>query len=123
MSMENPTREKTCSLPVEQDVHHICFQGRKWKSSYAKSIRGAFARRVPVEWHRELHKILKNVPVPDETTLWQAWLDYQHDKRRIDQMGICEAIAWLYVHVPDPDFRKAMQVQLNFFAVKYQETV
>lgn len=121
--MENPAREKTCSLPAEQDVHHICFQRRKWSKGYARLLRRVFARRVPSEWHCDLHKELRDVPVPNDMLLWQAWIDYQRDKDRVNRMDICQAIAWLYVHIPDVEFRKAMQFQLDFFAAKYQETV
>lgn len=62
--------------------------------------------------------MLSTVPVPDGSLLRQAWLEYQKDAETIDSMGICQAIAWLYVHIPDPEFRKAMQFQLDFFATK-----
>ena len=45
-------------------------------------------------------------------------MEYQKDAEAIDAMGVCQAIAWLYVHIPDPEFRKAMQFQLDFFATK-----
>lgn len=52
-----------------------------------------------------------------------AWLEYQENKRTIDQYDICRSISWLYVHIPDVEFRKAMQYQLDFFTAKQQETV
>lgn len=106
-----------------KDRHHICYQGRYWNCGYAKAIRNAFIRPVPIVWHRELHSKLSTVPVPDGALLKQAWLEYQKDAEIIDSMGVCQAIAWLYVHIPDVEFRKAMQYQLGFFASKYEETV
>lgn len=105
------------------DRHHICWTRASWGYGYAKAIRNAFVRPVPVVWHRELHSKLNTVPVPDGSLLKQAWLEYQKNAEIIDSMGVCQAIAWLYVHIPDAEFRKAMQYQLDFFASKYEETV
>ena len=88
-----------------KDRHHICYQGRYWSCGYAKAIRNAFIRPVPIVWHRELHSRLSTVPVHAEI---------------IDTMGVCQAIAWLYAHIPDAEFRKAMQYQLDFFSSKYE---
>lgn len=106
-----------------KDRHHIAYQGRYWNNGYARAIRNAFVRPVPVVWHRELHSRLSTVPVPDGALLKQAWLEYQKNAEIIDSMGVCQAIAWLYVHIPDVEFRKAMQYQLDFFASKYEKTV
>lgn len=101
-----------------KDRHHICFQGRHWKTGYAKLLREAFVRPIPIVYHRELHNILHDVPLPDGALLKEAWAKYQREKEEIDNYGICRAIAWLYVNVPDTDFRKAMQFQLDFFTEK-----
>lgn len=106
-----------------KDRHHICYQGRYWGSGYAKAIRNAFVRPVPVVWHRELHSRLSTVPVPDSALLKKAWLEYQEEADIIDSLGVCQAIAWLYVHIPDVEFRRAMQFQLDFIASKFEETV
>jgi len=113
---------RTPSLSTK-DRHHICYQGRYWNCGYAKAIRNAFIRPVPIVWHRELHSRLNTVPVPHSSLLKQAWVEYKKDAETIDSMGVCQAIAWLYVHIPDVEFRKAMQYQLDFFASKYEETV
>jgi len=47
-----------------------------------------------------------------------AWEEYQEHKSEIDQYDICRACAWLYVHVNDAKFRKAMQTQLDFFVLR-----
>lgn len=101
-----------------KDRHHICFQGRHWKTGYAKLLREAFVRPIPIVYHRELHNILHDVPLPDGALLKEAWAKYQREKEAIDNYGICRAIAWLYVNVPDTNFRKAMQFQLDFFTEK-----
>ena len=98
-----------------KDRHHICFQGRHWKSGYAKLIRDNFIRAIPVIYHRELHSLLHDVPLPDGALLKEAWLKYQKEKDMVDSYDICRAIAWLYVAIPDAEFRKAMQFQLDFF--------
>lgn len=106
------------------DRHHICFpKKREWSIGYARLICMAFVRYVPIEWHRELHARLKSVPMPPPSMLRAAWWEYQENKRTIDQYDICRTLAWLYVHIPDVEFRKAIQYQLDFFTAKQQETV
>lgn len=122
MSKKRKRCRRTPPLTAK-DCHHICYQGRYWGSGYAKAIRNAFVRPVPVVWHRELHSKLNNVPTPDGALLRQAWVEYQKNADAIDSMGVCQAIAWLYVHIPDVEFRKAMQYQLDFFSSKFEETV
>ena len=103
-----------------KDRHHICYQGRYWNCGYAKAIRNAFIRPVPIVWHRELHSRLSTVPVPDGALLKQAWIEYQENAEIIDTMGVSQAIAWLYAHIPDAEFRKAMQYQLDYFSSKHE---
>ena len=50
--------------------------------------------------------------------LKEAWLAYERDKEAIDAYDVCRAAAWLYVHIPDAEFRKAMQYQIDFFATQ-----
>lgn len=105
------------------DRHHICFQKRYWNKGYAKAICQAFVRLVPVIYHRELHQLIHNVPLPPATMLHEAWNEYQRNKDIIDTYDITRAISWLYVHVPDPAFRKAMQIQLDFFVTRLNRHV
>jgi len=123
MSKKKRRRCRKAPPLTAKDRHHICYQGRYWESGYARAIRKAFVRPVPVVWHRELHSRLNTVPVPDGALLKKAWLEYQKEADIINSMGVCQAIAWLYVHIPDVEFRKAMQFQLDFFASKFEETV
>lgn len=76
----------------------------------------AFVRYVPIDLHRDLHEGLGGVPVPDSTLLKEAWHKYQANRDEIDGYGVARAAAWLYVNIPDPEFRKAMQYQVDFFA-------
>ena len=99
-----------------RDRHHLCFQKRNWSKGYAKAICMAFVRYVPVVYHRELHAHLRTVPVPDNALLKAAWEKYQANKVEIDSYGAARAAAWLYVNIPDEQFRKAMQFQVDFFA-------
>lgn len=102
------------------DRHHICFQKRFWNKGYAKAICRAFVRYVPVVYHRELHAKLSTVPLPPSEMLARAWEEYLERKEEIDCYGLARACAWLYVHIPDVDFRKAMQFQIDFFVEKSQ---
>lgn len=111
-------RKKKPKTPKMND-HHICFQRKSWADGYAYKIRHAFVRQVPVDIHDELHHVyLSDVPRPDEAKMKKAWVEYCANKAVIDQYDICRAIAWLYVHVEDAEFRKAMQIQLDFFHQK-----
>lgn len=121
MSKKKKRRNRPRTPPATaKDRHHILYQARYWNNGYAKALRNAFKRPVPVLWHRELHMLQTNVPVPNSALIRQAWNEYQQNKDVIDSMGVCQAIAWLYVHIPDVEFRRAMQFQLDFFATKYE---
>lgn len=115
-------RRKTVSQN-KYDRHHICFQKRYWNKGYAKAICQSFVRQIPVVYHRELHQVLHNVALPPPSMLHEAWNEYQRNKAEIDAYDITRAIAWLYVHIPDPAFRKAMQFQLDFFVTRLNRHV
>lgn len=106
-----------------RDRHHICFVKARWNKGYAKAICQAFVRYVPVVYHRELHAHLKTVPVPNDGLLKEAWAKYQANQAEIDSYDVARAAAWLYVNIPDEEFRKAMQYQIDFFAIRFNETV
>lgn len=76
----------------------------------------AFVRPVLVKHHRKLHALLETVPVPSEELLKEAWEKYLANKEVIDSYGAARAAAWLYVNIPDQEFRKAMQAQIDFLA-------
>lgn len=101
-----------------RDRHHLLFVKARYSKGYAKAMCMAFVRYVPVVYHRELHTHLKTVPVPDEKLLKNAWNLYQKNKAEIDSYDAARAAAWLYVNIPDEQFRKAMQFQIDFFATK-----
>ena len=99
--------------------HHIIFPRKGWADGYAYKVRHAFVRPVPVPIHDELHHdLLSEVPRPSEEVMKKAWGEYNANRAEIDQYDLCRAIAWLYVHVEDTQFRKAMQTQLDFFTLK-----
>lgn len=102
----------------EVDTHHLLFIHRSWDRGYARALRDNFTRRIPVAIHRELHSILKNVPVPDGNLCREAWQAYCRERDFVDMYGPARACAWLYVHIPDVAFRRAMQVQIDFFTEK-----
>lgn len=116
-------KNKRVRIPpvTTRDRHHICFQKRNWSRGYAKAICMAFVRYVPVVYHRELHARLRTVPVPDNALLKAAWDKYQANRIEIDSYDVARAAAWLYVNIPDEQFRKAMQFQVDFFATKEEQ--
>lgn len=118
MSKKKKKKRRKNPAPNICDRHHICFQKRNWSKGYAKAICMTFVRPVPVVYHRELHQLVKDVPVPDGAKLAKAWKEYQENADEIDSYDVCRTIAWLYVHIEDVEFRKAMQIQLDFFAVR-----
>ena len=118
MSKKKKKRRPRRPPLTARDRHHICWTRASWDKGYARAIRDAFVRPVPVVYHRELHTKLRCVPVPDETLLRSAWALYQKDSDEIDSYGVCRAAAWLYVNIPDPEFRAAMQYQIDFFTTR-----
>lgn len=99
--------------------HHLLFQGRHWTTYYAKQLRLAMVREIPIRIHNELHNvILHDVPKPAEKLLETAWKDYQKDKTIIDTLGVCQLILWLYDEIPDEAFRACMMVQYRFLSAK-----
>lgn len=117
---KNRTKVQRKRVPsaIVRDRHHLCWIHAKWTSKYAKLICDAFVRLVPIVYHRELHQLIKEVPVPDEKLLKEAWLKYKEEQEKVDSYGVARAAAWLYVNIPDPEFRKAMQFQVDFFTTK-----
>lgn len=111
--MSKKTRTKSVN---QYDRHHICFQRRYWDRGYARAIRNAFVRYVPVVYHRELHAILNNIPVPPADLLREAWVKYMSNADEIDSYNAARAAAWLYANIPDVEFRKAMQRQIDYLA-------
>lgn len=99
--------------------HHLLYQGRHWTTPYAKQLRMAMVRELPISIHNELHNhILHDVPKPSEKALETAWKDYQAQKTIIDTLGVCQLILWLYDEIPDEAFRACMMVQYRFFNSK-----
>lgn len=99
--------------------HHLLWPRHDWSTGYAYLLRNAFVRTVPIQVHNELHqKCLTSIPVPSERLLEIVWAEYLLDKTEIDNYDTRKAIAWLYDHVNNADFRKAMQTQFDFFATR-----
>lgn len=96
--------------------HHLLFQGRHWTTPYAKQLRTAMVREIPISIHNRLHnELLHDVPKPAEKVLETAWKAYQEQKTSVDALGICETILWLYNAIPDEAFRACMMIQYRFF--------
>lgn len=105
--------------PRGNNHHHLLFQGRHWTTPYAKQLRTAMVREIPINIHNELHNVvLHDVPKPAEKLLETAWKDYQADKTIIDTLGVCQLILWLYDEIPDEAFRACMMVQYRFLSAK-----
>lgn len=123
MSKKKKRVRRTPPLTAK-DIHHLLWpKKQEWSKGYAHALCMAFTRPIPVVYHRELHAHLKCVPVPDGELCRKAWMEYQRNKDEIDSYGVARAAAWLYVHIPDTEFRKAMQYQVDFFSDRLGETV
>ena len=119
-------RQKRSRIPpvTTRDRHHLLWpKNQSWNSGYAHLLCMAFVRYVPVVYHRELHAHLKGVSVPDEKLLKEAWQRYQANQAEIDSYDVARAAAWLYVNIPDEEFRRAMQYQIDFFATRFDRSV
>ncbi len=101
------------------NTHHLLYQGRHWTTPYAKRLRVAMTRQLPIRIHNELHNvILHDVPKPAEKLLETAYKDYLEQKTIIDTLGVCQLILWLYDEIPDEAFRACMMVQYRFLSEK-----
>ena len=120
MSKKSKKRRRRSPPLTTCDRHHLCFVKARWNKGYAKAICQAFVRPVPVVYHRELHSYLHNVPIPNGKLLREAWIEYQKNKDEIDSYDVVRAAAWLYVHIPDSEFRKAMQFEIDFFSMRLE---
>lgn len=112
-------RKRTHHVPANAvDRHHCLFIGKRWEASrYGSLLRRNFIYYVPVVLHRQLHnEIVHDVPMPSEDLLRDAWLKYQEEKAVVDEYSITRALAWLYANIPDPEFRSAIQLQIDFFS-------
>lgn len=100
------------------DCHHLLWMRRDWETGYARALRSDFTRRIPVELHRELHRVVPPLPVPPVKLCREAYETYLREKEVVDSYDPARACAWLYVHIPDANFRAAIQKQIDFFATR-----
>jgi hypothetical protein len=99
------------------DRHHLLWQKRHWENGFAYLLRGSFVRPIEVSLHRQLHAVMRDIPVPTGNQCKVAYLRYLANQEEIDSYDIARACAWLYVNMPNVEFRKAMQEQIDFFSV------
>lgn len=100
-----------------KNIHHLLFQRKHWVTPYAKKLRTAMVREIPISVHNELHnEILHDVPKPSERLLEMAYHDYLEEKEIVDTLGICQLIAWLCDEIPDEAFQACMMVQFRFLS-------
>lgn len=112
----NKRRRYQSTRNVGTNRHHLLYQRRHWTTPYAKQLRLAMVRQVPVRIHNELHNdVLRDIPKPAEKMLETAWKAYQSQKTQIDALNLQELILWLYNAIPDEGFRACMMVQYRFF--------
>lgn len=72
---------------------------------------------LPVPIHDTLHHdALDRVPRPPEYLLKDAWTEYLAHPE-VKSYPLVRKLAWLYVHIPDREFRKAMQMQIDFLTL------
>lgn len=123
MSKKKKWKRKNRNRPHRQpngrNRHHLLFQGRHWTTRYAKLLRLAMVRTIPIRIHNQLHNvILHDVPKPAERLLETAYKDYLDQKTVIDSLNVCQLILWLYDEIPDEAFRACMMVQYRFLSEK-----
>lgn len=87
-------KRRSYSCGRASDWHHFLFQRRNWQQEYAKALRediysGSY---IPVVLHRELHRQIKDVPVPDRMTLKDAYITLYH-KKRVGELSEDDSIA------------------------------
>ncbi len=119
MSKKKRWKKRRQSKPKNRNGwnrHHVLYQRRHWNTPFAKQLRLATTREIPIKIHNILHnEVLKDVPKPSEKMLETAWKAYQTQKTAVDALNVCELILWLYNAIPDEAFRACMMVQYNFF--------
>lgn len=103
---------------ITRNQHHILYPRNAWGVGYAQLLRRAFVCEVDWETHDALHAKMDRVPVPNEAALREAWLRYEEERHTIDDLTLCEKIAWLQHRIDDIDFCESMQVQLDHFLGK-----
>ena len=123
MSKKSKKRRKNPPLTAKDTHHLLWLKKQDWSKGYAHALCMAFTRYIPVVYHRELHSKISHIPVPDGELCRKAWMEYQRNKDEIDSYDVARAAAWLYVNIPDEEFRKAMQFQVDFFAQRYDRLV
>lgn len=112
-------RRRNHRRPEGNNIHHLLFQRKHWVTPYAKKLRTAMVRELPVSVHNELHnEILHDVPRPAERLLQTAYNDYLEEKEIIDTLGICQLIVWLCDEIPDEAFQACMMVQFRFLSTR-----
>ena len=103
---------------IAENSHHLLYMKNEWNSGYAKKLRERFIYKIPVPMHDELHhSVLQSVYKPSDELLRQTW-EILQESPQVASYGILRALAWLYIYTPDPEFRKDIQKQIDFFALK-----
>lgn len=103
---------------IVENSHHLLYMKNEWNTGYAKKLRERFIYKIPVPIHDELHHaVLQSVHNPSDVLLRQTW-EILQESPQVASYGILRALAWLYVYTPDPEFRKDIQKQIDFFVLK-----
>lgn len=103
---------------IVDNSHHLLFCKADWNTGYAKKLREKFVFKIPVDIHDELHHaVLTSVHRPSDELLKTTW-EFLQESPQVASYGILRALAWLYVYTPDPEFRRDIQKQIDFFYLK-----
>lgn len=96
------------------DHHHLLFQKRKWREKdLTDLLRTMFVYSIEVTWHRKLHSVVKEVPVPKLKKIYKALRKLIEGNVRPSDLRPTQACEWLIENIKDNDFRKAMTKQLK----------
>ena len=107
-------RRRTCAYSHSTNKHHLLFQGRHWKTGYAKLLRDNFIFEVPICIHQNLHNhVIFDIPLPAGGELSRIWRDYVDESPIF--FDILDGIEWLVSHSEDENFKRALEKQHDFF--------
>lgn len=70
--------KKACVNYHRKDTHHICYQARHWKTSYAKLLREHWYMKVEIPQmtlHRLIHSKIHDIPCPEGKDCKRAYLE------------------------------------------------
>lgn len=110
MSKKKKKRAKH-RAPSGYDSHHLLWTRRTWDRGFKLLLRREFIYEIPISIHQELHATVEPIPPLDEEDARSMWILYKQIGR---ELGLFEALEWLWRNAPNSEFAMAMMAQLGF---------